>query len=312
MRKEITLLLLGALVLMVIGVLSGCTDVAQTNSSEYSSSSISANTSSSTKPTPTFDNPDSVEDLCPPVPDSSPLESIGLEYEKNKNNPYYMVTGIGTCTDTTVYIPAEYKGLPVKAISKKAFQFCTSFNEIVLPDSIESIGAQAFKRCSELKKITLSDNLKTIGFEAFMFSGITSISIPDEVEGIGISAFGYCSSLTNITFTSTKIKTIPETCFSGCGSLQTITVPNGVASIEKEAFYGCTALSSITLPESLDRIDLWCFEYCTSLNEITIPKNVSDVNYCAFVGCNDIDIYCYADIDLPNFVDVTATIHYCN
>lgn len=47
---------------------------------------------------------------------AKPDYSVGLEYTLNKDNEIYSVTGLGTCTDTDIVIPATYKDLPVTSI----------------------------------------------------------------------------------------------------------------------------------------------------------------------------------------------------
>ena len=47
--------------------------------------------------------------------------SEGLTYELNIHKDGYIVTGMGTCTDTRVVIPSTYNGLPVMSIAKGAF-----------------------------------------------------------------------------------------------------------------------------------------------------------------------------------------------
>ena len=42
--------------------------------------------------------------------------SEGLSFELNDSKTGYIVTGIGTCTDTEIIIPSKYNGLPVTSI----------------------------------------------------------------------------------------------------------------------------------------------------------------------------------------------------
>ncbi len=52
-------------------------------------------------------------------PEANPSE--GLKFTLNSAGKGYTVSGIGTCTDTDVVIPATYNNLPVTAIGEKAF-----------------------------------------------------------------------------------------------------------------------------------------------------------------------------------------------
>lgn len=56
-------------------------------------------------------------------------QSYGLEY--TLENGYYVVTGIGTCTDQDIILPNTYNGKPVKAIRQGAFER-TEITSIVL------------------------------------------------------------------------------------------------------------------------------------------------------------------------------------
>ncbi len=199
--------------------------------------------------------------------------SKGLEFELDKNNPYYIVTGIGTCTDKTVYIPETYNDLPVKEIGSEAFYRCQSFTKMVLPDSIQEIGTEAFA-LSDLESINLPDSIKWIGTAAFLGCNIKSITLPKNITRINNS------------------------CFSCCEKLTSITIPEGVTVIDDGAFLNCYSLKNVTLPNSL--IKLWAaFESCTSLTTITIPKNVETVHSITFKGCTNLQtIHNYSSKDL--------------
>ena len=129
---------------------------------------------------------------------SKETASTGLLFELDEHNPYYIVSGIGKCTDSTVIIPAEYDGLPVKEIGSRAFQNCTSFTEMVLPDSIIRIQSKAFYNCDSLRKITLSDTLQTIGSDAFVGTALKTIDLPESLSEISQCAFLGCRELEEV------------------------------------------------------------------------------------------------------------------
>ena len=81
--------------------------------------------------------------------------SEGLEFTL-QNDGTYCVTGIGTCTDTDVVIPASVDGIKVTAIGSSAFKDCTSLTGIVIPDSVTSIDKDAFYDCKSLTSITFN------------------------------------------------------------------------------------------------------------------------------------------------------------
>lgn len=68
------------------------------------------------------------------------------------------------------------------------FSFCTSLENVKLPDSMTRI-PRMFTGCVNLKKIILPKNLKVIEFMAFSDTGITDVTIPKGCESIEAEAF---------------------------------------------------------------------------------------------------------------------------
>lgn len=248
--------------------------------------------------------------------------SEGLAYTLNSNGVSYSVTGIGTCTDTDVVIPAKYEGLPVTLIKNYAFSGCSSLTNITIPDSITSIGAYAFPSCSGLTNITIPDSVTSIGSSAFLYcSSLTSVTIGNNVTSIGEHAFFNCDSLTSITIPD-SVTSIGDSAFSWCSNLTSITVDennvayqsingnlytkdglkliqyaigktateftilNSVTLIGNCAFYRCSSLTSITIPDSVTSIGNYAFLGCSNLTSITIPDSVISIGISAFYSCS--------------------------
>ena len=132
--------------------------------------------------------------------------SAGLEYTLSGDSTYYSVTGIGTCTDTEIYILATYNGLPVKEIGENAFYENTTITSIVIPASVQQIGDRAFFACGKLKSVTIGQGstLDRIGYHVFaLCSSLESIVIPSGVTRIGPEAFYLCRSLEAVYYRGT-------------------------------------------------------------------------------------------------------------
>ena len=102
------------------------------------------------------------------------LPSEGLKFEKIFVKEEYAVTGIGSCTDRDIIIPAEYEGLPVTSIGEYAFRNCSSLTSVEVPDSVTSIGYEAFWYCSGLTSVVIGDSVTTIG--SYAFSGCRNLT----------------------------------------------------------------------------------------------------------------------------------------
>ena len=108
-----------------------------------------------------------------------------------------------------------------------------------------------------------------------------------KVTAIGGYAFQRNSTLTSITIPE-GVTTIEYSAFSGCTSLTRVTIPEGVTTIGGHAFHDCTSLTSITIPEGVTEIAYYAFAGCTSLTNVTIPEGVTYIGNKAFIGCTSL------------------------
>ena len=84
------------------------------------------------------------------------------------------------------------------------------------------------------------------------------------------------------------VTSIDDFAFVGCTRLTTITIPSSVTSIGDGAFSRCTGLTTITIPSSVTSISDYTFSGCTSLTTITIPSSVTSIGNRAFHYCIDL------------------------
>ena len=108
--------------------------------------------------------------------------SVGLEYTLSDDGTYYIISGIGTCTDSDIVIPSTYNDKPVVSIGDVSFGFCFSLTSVTIPNSVTSIGDYSFVGCTSL----------------------TSITLPESVTSIGNFAFQKCSGLRTIYYAGTR------------------------------------------------------------------------------------------------------------
>lgn len=221
---------------------------------------------------------------------------------------------------TSITIPDS-----VKSIGMRAFVDCDSLTSITIPDSVTSIGYSAFSGCGGLTNITIPDSITSIGDSAFWgCSSLTNITIPNSVTSIGEGALEDCNNLKSITLPfvgANKGETedthfgyifgalsyygnddVPESLksvvitggtiasysFHNCSNLTSITIGNGVTSIDHMAFDECSSLTSITIGNSVTSIGSLAFRKCNSLKSVTLGDGVTNIGEGAFQNCDSL------------------------
>ncbi len=222
-----------------------------------------------------------------------------LEYSLLNDNTYSV--SWGTATDSNIIIPAIYDGKPVTSIRRFAFSY-GDIESITLPNSITKIGDSAFKEC-RLKSINIPDSVISVGDSAFhACSSLTGVYITDLAAWCNIeynyeaNPLYYANNLylnnklvTEITAEMLQgVTKIKRYAFSGCTSLESITIPDSVTYIGDDAFYYCTKLKSINMSQNVTYIGGRAFNNCTSLTSITIPNSVTRIGNYAFDKCSSL------------------------
>ena len=221
--------------------------------------------------------------------DSIPMlkASEGLKFTSKGDGTCY-ISGIGTCTDTDLVIPATHNGESVTSIGSSAFSGCSSLESVVIPDSVTNIYSNAFIDCSSLTSIAIPDSVTNIGDRAFRnCSSLTSVVIGNSVTSIGQKAFSGCSKLTSIVIPD-SVTSIDFEAFKDCSSLTSVVLGDSVTSIDSSAFYRCSSLTSVTIPDSVTSIGYEVFEYCSNLTSVIIGNSVTNIGDEAFSSCSQL------------------------
>lgn len=250
---------------------------------------------------------------------SKPSEySKGLAFTVSEKNPNEcIITGIGSCTDKNIIIPASINGKRVAGIAEGAF----------------SPKKQKLALGKEITRV-LSAEIHTSTFDGLIFDAylpslqnpsdepyetgtgtpialeeIESVKIPFTVKTIGDEAFYGCTELESIN-THTGLSTIGKDAFKETeyyndpknwdgqalylsnyllsvsptytGEFQ---VKDGTTMIADQAFYKCTYVTNVNLAESVTTVGSYAFYGCTELK--TFSFNYAQVSFAnsAFDGC---------------------------
>lgn len=108
-----------------------------------------------------------------------------------------------------------------------------------------------------------SGTVTGINNDVFINTDFTSVSLPASIKEIGDNAFCDCVYIENFTFGSnSNLIKIGKFAFSGCASLQSITLPGKLKYLDVGSFCSCTSLKTISIPYSVSTVDKDCFSKC--------------------------------------------------
>ena len=166
-------------------------------------------------------------------------------------------------------------------IRGKLYSYVGSSSEVIVPNNV-TIGDFAFYDCDTLESVIISEGVKNIG--AYSFSGckkLAQVTIPNSVTNIGSTAFSDCNELTSAKISQyVCLKTIVEI----FPSVTNVIVSEGVSTIGAECFSGCESLQSITLPQSVTSIREKAFKDCISLKTVRFLGDAPDAEENIFQG----------------------------
>ena len=166
--------------------------------------------------------------------------------------------------------------------SASASQF---LNKVVLPDVLKSIGDGAF-RCTFVEDVTFPRNTTAIGQYAFYRTMMKNVILPDSLISLGTNAFA-CNYNTEFIDLGKKIEVIPSWGFYDNYYAQFV-LPNTIKTVQESGFEWCHSLELDSMPTSLVTMGNNAFNGCDVL-KAKIPNGVTTIGVSAWARHIEID-----------------------
>ena len=183
----------------------------------------------------------------------------------------------------------------VTLIGQDEFHNCTSLVYINVPRDCTAIGNYAFNGCKNLEVLDMTEatSLKSTGSN-FGGNKITSLVFPEGFETFG--GMSSASKLVEVKFPNT-LKTMKGFQFA---SFTEFVVPDGLTSLGGKAFDYCGSLQKVTIPKSVTSID-------TSNNGTFFGSTKNNLKEIVYTGSENDPVVAQIKSVLPN-----ATITFAN
>ncbi len=209
----------------------------------------------------------------------------------------------------TVTIPEEVKGYKVISIGNGAFYNCRKLNNIIIPNTIDSIKFCAFSYCESLESLYIPASVDFVNF-SISHHTISLEKIVVDAANPTYDSRNDCNAVITTskndlifgckkTVIPTDVKRIGGIAFGGCEGLTSLFIPANVSYVHGQAFGDCSNLTKIVVdPQntSLDSRDDCNAIVSSSDNTIitgcfktTIPESVTGIGFCAFSGHDQLE-----------------------
>lgn len=203
------------------------------------------------------------------------LSSYSDDRSKPTSLPFYNCTSL-----KDVRFEDGQQPLSLCAFTYITYRYNSNYYKVYYPyDGGDHYGL--FVSCP-IESVYIGRNIENLAYKDYPFE--------KKPQYYGYSAFYKQTKLKSVTISS-SVTELPSYLFSGCSSLETLSIEGDLIAIPSHAFEGCN-LSSVILPNSISEISDYAFQNNSSLKAVDLGKAVKSIGYCAFDGCNLSSVLC--------------------
>ena len=141
-----------------------------------------------------------------------------------------------------------------------------------------------------LESVYIGRSLKYSAAYSISYFHLKGYTFDDDPRYFGYSAFYKQTKLKSVTISS-FVTELPRYLFSGCSSLETLSIAKGLMGVPSHAFEGCN-LSSVILPNSVSEISDYAFQNNARLTTVDLGTSVKSIGNYAFDGCDLLSVSC--------------------
>lgn len=184
----------------------------------------------------------------------------------------------------------------------KLYDGTTLVEELVIPETVESVSKFTFFGCSSITSVSLHANVKSVLDRAFAactnleefivsvdnnrFFEIDSVLYRKSGSYATLVAYPLGNKQKTLTIpTGLGINLIDSYAFYRCENLEELYFGDDVTEVEMYGFLEAKGIKKIDFGKSLVVVNAYAFNYCTSLEEIILPDTVYAVDIHAFDNC---------------------------
>lgn len=234
------------------------------------------------------------------------------------DNEVVRIVGLAS-REYAVEIPSTIDGMPVVAIGPDACARNDYIQEIVCPDSVQSIGSCAFRFCQNLRKVVfpkdigeysaswlshcpslvevvLPGALDTVTLSVFDNPGLKKLVIGASVHDIEPGAFQK-TQLTALEIDSDNpfIRSDGDAIYTIDGSVllalarpvERYDVARGCVAIGKKAFFGIDSLREVNIAETVKVFGEFSFAHC-GIASLKTPRSLEEIQAKSFFYCKNL------------------------
>jgi len=238
--------------------------------------------------------------------------------------PQYAFANMGAETDgITMIIGPNVTRIPKSIFNGSYNETRVRITSIVFDENchITSIGADVFRDCTDIASV-YCPNLQlweNITFEnqyanplyhnpTLYINGtaLHEYTVPADNSATGTYTFFGYHKLTSITIPE-GVTTINKGFFAQCNGITSIEFPSTLLTVEESAFNNCDGLAEIVVPDTVTTIGNAAFYDCNALTSVSLSKNLTSIGKHAFYNCSNL-----TELPLPDsLLTIGEAAFYC-